>query len=496
MPWLAVLWICVALCACADPSSDPAPGSPCAADAECAPLRCVVDADAPVADLEPLSLVCGDAARDRGRAGESCEETEDCEAGICLLAGACAEACRDDEDCGALQRCQDVHTRRGPEALQPTRACVPMVDLPEDATIDVEVRERALRDATVDIELDAPSAAGTTLYVLEHLSPQWPGTLCRTPLCVRKLEASGTMLFDHALDYAQAPAPRNPVAFGDHLDPAVIMLPIGNMDQLLVNPHVASIAAEQAGDLRITRLSRGAGGTRIDLNLFYVGAKDMAPEGLRGPPLIAQALELVDTIFAQADITIGDVRQIAVPGELPMRGLASPQGHEDQGFARVHVRFGVYLELPYLFRLSAGAANTAINLFFVADLLPRSGDGEPQAEAGGIPGPLGMHGTGGSGIAIATDMMAGDPNGLGRTLAHELAHYLGLFHTSEAQGEVLDPLDDTPECRMTRDVDGNGLSVEDCQGFGADNLMFWAKGGGTSLTAEQIGVLQRALILQ
>ena len=85
-----------------------------------------------------------------------------------------------------------------------------------------------------------------------------------------------------------------------------------------------------------------------------------------------------------------------------------------------------------------------------------------------------MHGTGGSGIAIATDMMAGDPARMGRTLAHELAHFLGLFHTSEADGRVYDALEDTPECRLEDDGDGDGLDPADCESLGADNLMFWS----------------------
>ncbi len=107
-----------------------------------------------------------------------------------------------------------------------------------------------------------------------------------------------------------------------------------------------------------------------------------------------------------------------------------------------------------------------------------------------------MQGTAGSGIAIATDMMADDATMLGRTLAHEIGHYLGLFHTSEADGSVLEALQDTPECRIERDTDHNGLSVQDCAGFGADNLMFWAKTTGTTLTPDQQAILRAALILR
>jgi hypothetical protein len=67
-------------------------------------------------------------------------------------------------------------------------------------------------------------------------------------------------------------------------------------------------------------------------------------------------------ILGQAEIAIGDVRQIDVPGELPERGTAFPDGDSFQDFAVLQVRFGVYAELPGLFRLSAGANDRAINL--------------------------------------------------------------------------------------------------------------------------------------
>jgi hypothetical protein len=258
--------------------------------------------------------------------------------------------------------------------------------------------------------------------------------------------------------------------------------------------YALQVETKERGDARITRISHVPAGGRLDLNLFYVGASRLEPEGVRGPALIAAALDDVDSIFEQADTFIGDVRQIQVAGELPDRGLAFPDGHLNQGFASLAVTFGVYIELPYLFELSAGASNTAVNIFFVADIEPRAGS-EPEAQAGGIPGPMGMHGTGGSGIVVAADMMS-DSLQLGRTLAHELGHYLGLFHTSELNGCVNDVLEDTPACVPGDDVDGDGLDAIDCAGKGADNLMFFSKTTGTALTPQQIDVLRSAPILR
>ena len=494
--------IALVLLACGDTGVDPNArrGKACASDADCKSLLCIRDASAKPDDLAVLPLVCDDPVVGGAKAGAECSNANDCASGVCLLAGACARPCADEGDCDARERCDDVYARASPMALQSLTACVAMVDLPKDAQVDVRVDARALSGETSDIKLDAALPGGSTVYVFEHMNPMWPGTLlCRPPLCVqalRRADASRTVLFDADADYASDDPPLNPVARGDHLDPAVIMLPNGSADSTSTVGYIATLQSENSGDLRVTRLARSKQGKRLDLNVFYVGALDWEPVGTRGPPLLADALDVVDEIFAQADIAIGDVRQIAVPGELPMRGAAFPSGDAAQGFSVLQVRYGVYMELPFLFRLSAGAANSAINLFFVADMKQRSDDGDPEAEAGGIPGPLGMQGTGASGIAIATNMMANEPQALGRTLAHEIAHYLGLFHTSESNGVVLDPLDDTPECRSERGMSAEGLSVAACKGFGADNLMFWAKTTGTVLTPQQQAVLQRALLLR
>jgi hypothetical protein len=214
------------------------------------------------------------------------------------------------------------------------------------------------------------------------------------------------------------------------------------------------------------------------VNLFYVGGQDWAPAGDRGPPLLEQALDEFERIYAQAGLALGEVRQYHVVGGLRER------------LSFIELRYGVLEMLPDLLALSAGSRYPAINLFFVRQL------SDTVAISGGTPGPLGMNGTGASGIALSADMFD-DAGKLGRVIAHEVGHYLGLFHTSEMEGAVLDPLPDTAECRIDRDQDGDGiLTVQECTGYGADNLMFWAAGGGTRISGQQASVLRAALILQ
>lgn len=123
--------------------------------------------------------------------------------------------------------------------------------------------------------------------------------------------------------------------------------------------------------------------------------------------------------------------------------------------------------------LVSRGATDAVNVFLVEDF----NDYGALGIAAGIPGSMGLEG-GHNGIliGISSHRVGGvlDTTFLGETVAHEMGHFLGLFHASESTGSPHDPLDDTPECLSDRDVNGSGsLEVEECAGFGAENLMFW-----------------------
>ena len=73
---------------------------------------------------------------------------------------------------------------------------------------------------------------------------------------------------------------------------------------------------------------------------------------------------------------------------------------------------------------------------------------------------------------------------LGETATHETGHYLGLFHLTEKGGTSFDILSDTPECAISRDRDRDGeVSAEECDGYGAENIMFWTAWSSSSQAA-------------
>lgn len=115
--------------------------------------------------------------------------------------------------------------------------------------------------------------------------------------------------------------------------------------------------------------------------------------------------------------------------------------------------------------------------------------------AGGIPAAP-FDGTIGSSLFIAVEphIASGSVSlpFLAETIAHELGHTLGLFHTTEQDGEDFDPIADTPECdASTYGTNDDGrVSYKECKDADGKNLMFWEGGVQGILTEEQMMVLR------
>lgn len=153
-----------------------------------------------------------------------------------------------------------------------------------------------------------------------------------------------------------------------------------------------------------------------------------------------------------------------------------------------------------LFQLSSNLPQNALTFYFIPNIEPglfEPSNGTTLGVSGGIPGPAFTPGTRHSGVAVST---LGAPANLsddlakilGRTMAHEAAHFLGLFHTTESNGPH-DPLSDTPDCPVGNNANGNDrLEFTECSSFDGENLMFWDGGSsGIQLTDGQRLVLHR-----
>jgi hypothetical protein len=96
-----------------------------------------------------------------------------------------------------------------------------------------------------------------------------------------------------------------------------------------------------------------------------------------------------------------------------------------------------------------------------------------------IPGMLFSPESQSSCVVISLEEHYGDYRYVGATIVHEGSHFMGLTHTTEADGSSFDVFDDTPECPSNiYDIDASG-EVEDHECLKADssNCMFWQDSG-------------------
>ncbi len=220
---------------------------------------------------------------------------------------------------------------------------------------------------------------------------------------------------------------------------------------------------------------------RVDLNLFTVEGLDADSDSL---DVLTEAVSNASGLFAPAALTLRVASTATV--------TAGPR------VASV----GPAIRLLRRETISPEADPRSIPLVFVAGF---TDEANLKAISGNIPGPLAFPPSVSAGIVLSLDAHTGvdgelDAVLLGETIAHEVGHYLGLRHLSEADGETFDSLEDTPECEASNDSDEDGVvDADECAELGGDNLMFWNDSRvieQTVLTPSQVRILRASPLVR
>jgi uncharacterized delta-60 repeat protein len=181
---------------------------------------------------------------------------------------------------------------------------------------------------------------------------------------------------------------------------------------------------------------------------------------------ISEALSVMSVIYAKNGITLNIKSTITISGSQ---------------YASVSLTF---TDSTTSALVSQGSTD-AVNLFFVEDY--SDNESSVLGNAAGIPGSMRIANSWNGVLNSLTAHATGttlNAQRLGETAVHEMGHYLGLFHTTEKSGTKFDILSDTPECAISRDNNSDGkVSAKECDGYGAENIMFWTTLSSSSRAA-------------
>lgn len=444
-------------------------GASCRSDADCDSSYCLDEPN----QLFPKGVCSDDCTGNPAACGES---------GLCIapsdpnVASVCLQKCKSNFDCRSdyfcslvqgsservcLPRCTAVPMCNAPEVCEPyTGDCLPPGVSGATSIERVAIGQMPLSIGKTQREFTLDVPAGAISYTLVM-----KGSVGGTSAVSRLVAPDGELLFD--LD--------------NYLASKVRILPVNDGDFGMLFPNSPRVPL-RAGSYRFTIVNEKGSGTgevlallkrsttgrldrgRLDLNLWFAGLSVNAT-GAGTDPKLQAALAELRRIYATSGVTLGTVSYFDVPVA------------QAAAFAVIDTVEGKDSELRRLFELSLGAPNTALNFFLVKEIKGGGFGFTILGIAGGIPGIPFEQGTNASGVAVTALNLEQSPASVARTMAHEGGHWLGLWHTTEQNGQLHDPLSDTPECPASNDANKDKIvTSSECRSTGAENLMFWEAG--------------------
>jgi hypothetical protein len=448
-------------------------GDRCTSEVDCAAgMSCQLDGE----DTDPSGLLVASCTAEKpGRAaGAPCTSDAACRNGTCAL-GRCVDLCAEQVDCADGNSCMvipHVATTGGKfRGCLPTQGTIswdlPMFSASSEVALPVPAAARAAELVmTVDDPTQKVGAVGVASPAGDRLysAPCFPGAPGCTP--------------EEQLDRYFA----NPIRHLPGFGASVLLMPSAPVD-LALGVYRVQVSSFRANGLPGTAIPKVTAVLRLDtvdastvrtldLHFYFVNLTDhpCAPLTAAGSLVgIADSVEFRG-IFLSVLRTILIHANLAV--EVTTQNLTSRPDLD-----RLDVDDAGSL-------VSLGEASAGINVFFVRALSPAG----LQAWAPN-PGPAGVGGTRQSGIVIGLDTLCyRDWTALARLTAHEIARYMGLYHTIELG---------YPQHPTWRDPLGEAANVA------PNNLMYFSEMAGpdgaltgAELTPGQADILRRSPVLR
>ncbi|NOY94171.1 MAG: hypothetical protein GXP55_23570 [Deltaproteobacteria bacterium] len=488
--------VCLPDGSCAASCSDR--GSCGSFDLVCSPVRLDTTGDG---EFDAVAAACVNAdSTGRFLAGRCSGRivTSQCESRACY-GGQCQEICDDDTDCIAGQRCADLGVPGATE--QRFMGCW------------YPGRGGTVKNQIVDLgEVEVRAGFSSPRMTFGVANDAVSVTLMADQTAGDAVDLSFVNVYDPAEEvlfslggismYEDQPIRWLPIGSGESI---AMLIPNSTSDRVTFErgrySFFVSALSSGASDTRsatlhlYARVKRAMGadvsGGTLNVNVFLVGVgltEASAPSNRR----LSRALAEAERILGAAGISLGTIRYRQITGS-----AAST-------LAVIDSSDGPTSELSQLFRLSAGETNNALDLFLVRSISTGAGEtgGIALGVAGSIPGPPAVHGTMHSGVVVSFDtgVVGTDYRTVAQIMAHEMSHYLGLYHPTEsgrpcAAGEL-------PSATNICSPFGGGDVLADTRRGDGRNLMYYAIGGAdgrtynTQLSAGQGFVLSRSSLVE
>lgn len=439
---------------CAAVGADHLCAAQCVANADCPEnFRCEFVAGPTRAACLPLPPVV---LKDDG---EACTTSEECTGGTCLAdpdfpSGYCTTAnCRAEFDCARQDsdnRCFAVEGenrcyRTCTSAASPCRAgytctpsaggsayCAPTsIDIPEPEPTDPSPFPTVcLTGSSAEMELSFDVTPGSSSFLATAFSNV--GSLDLQTLVTPSGRRVDLNVEEGLLTVGES--------FFRQVVP--LYLPQYPAVESLVEAGTYTLGLTSSSRQACVRLLDTPGtGRTLNLRVYLVGLS-VTPQTAPTDANLTAVFAEVNRIFEAAGLALGDIT------------FHTLSARDDASYAIVR-SFG---EIQRMVKLATAPAvdeqQRSINIFLNRGFAFASGP--VLGISAGIPGAAGLYGSEASGLAFTVEYLGTSVDGrqgavdgnayTGLVMAHEIGHYLGLFHVIETSGGE-DPLDDTANCR-------------------------------------------------